>query len=145
LEGVAGALEGGVGVGAEGAVDGFDDVQEGDLGDGARKEVAAADAALAAEDAGAFQLHEELFELGEREVGPAGDFGDGDGFAVSADAGETDECAHGDAGFVGDEQHGVNASDRAGQPVTERQVTPSWAVCVTKRSVSSSVFFWSLA
>ena len=145
LEGVAGAGEGGIGVGAEGAVDRFDDLQEADLGDGAGEEVAAADAALAAEDSGALELHEELLELGEREVGAAGDFGDGDGFAVTAGAGQPDEGTNSNTGLVGDEQHAPQGIGSGGQPVTERQVTPSWAVCVRNVRLSDSVFFWSRA
>ena len=76
---------------AERAVEQLDDLEHGDLVGGSRaKRVAALDAALGAQHAGAAQRREELLEELDRDVAAAGELADRDraGAAAAAELGE---------------------------------------------------------
>ncbi len=65
-----------VALGAERAVEQLDELEHGDLVAGPREAVAALDAALGAQDAGAAQRREQVLEELHRDVAPAGELGD---------------------------------------------------------------------
>ena len=77
-----------LGLGAEAAVEQLDDFEDGDLAGFAGEGVAALDAALGAEDAGAAQDGEELLEELDRDVAAAGELADRDRAGAAA-AGES--------------------------------------------------------
>ena len=62
--------------GGDGAVDGRDDLGQGDLLGGTGQHVAAAHAPLGADEAGALQGQQDLLEVGLGQAGPLGDVAD---------------------------------------------------------------------
>ncbi len=87
-----------------GAVEELDDLEDGDLVGRAGEGVAALDAALGAQDAGAAQGGEELLEELHRDVAAAGELADRDGGAV-ARAAELGQRLERVGGFRGDRDH----------------------------------------
>src|SRR3954447_7489033 len=93
-----------LGLGAEAAVEELDDLEDGHLGGLAGGGVAALDAALGAEDAGAAQDREELLEKLDGDVAAAGELADRDGAGAAA-ASELGERANRVGRLRGDREH----------------------------------------
>ena len=83
-----------LGLGAEAAVEEFDDFEDGDLAGVAGEAVAALHTALGAQDAGAAQDREELLEKLDRDVAAAREFADGHraGAAAASKLSEGADC-----------------------------------------------------
>lgn len=104
---------GGAGDGLEGAVHELDDLFQRDLGGVFLQLVAAADAALAAQEAAVAQGEEDLLEKFERDVLLAGEVLDGE-VRASRSARHGEQGAQGVFGFFG-ELHGGQALGREGR------------------------------
>ncbi len=89
---------------ADGAVEELDDLEHGHLGGRAGEAVAALDAALGAQDAGAPERGEELLEELDRDLAAAGELGDRHRAAVAL-AVQLDERAQRVRGLAGDRDH----------------------------------------
>src|SRR3954453_8434790 len=126
-----GLAEDALGVAAERAVEELDDLERSDLGRVAGEAVAALDAALRGEDAGAAQRGEELLEELDRDVATTGELADRDG-AVAAGAAELGQRLERVRALRGDRQHASGDYGRA-----DRGSPPAWTLHCSLSASSS--------